>query len=62
MTNNNVKKVLIFLFSFFVLIIIILSTEWIGVMNRFKDARVDSVVVKPMKVDTTWLDKAKKDR
>lgn len=62
MTNNNVKKVLIFLFSLFVIIIIILSTEWIGVMNRFKDARVDSVVVKPMKVDTTWLDKAKKDR
>jgi hypothetical protein len=62
MTKSNVKKVLIFLFSLFVIIIIILSTEWIGVMNRFKDARVDSVVVKPMKVDTTWLDKAKKDR
>jgi len=62
MTKNNVKKVSIFLFSFFVLIIIILSSEWIGVMNRFRDERVDSVVVTPVKVDTTWLKKAKKDR
>jgi hypothetical protein len=44
------------------LIIILLSSEWIGVMNRFKDERVDSVAVTPVKVDTTWLKKAKKDR
>jgi hypothetical protein len=44
------------------LIIILLSAEWIGVMNRFKDERVDSVAVTPVKVDTTWLKKAKKDR
>ena len=42
------------------LIIILLSAEWIGVMNRFKDERVDSVAVTPLKVDTTWLKKAKK--
>jgi hypothetical protein len=44
------------------LIIILLFAEWIGVMNRFKDERVDSVAVTPVKVDTTWLKKAKKDR
>ena len=32
------------------LIIILLSAEWIGVMNRFKDERVDSVAVTPLKV------------
>ncbi len=40
--------------------IVLLATVWNGVINRFKDPRVDSVVVTPVKVDNTWLEKAKK--